>query len=63
MLYDDIIKQIKKAGDMLRGVSAGEADIYNKEGISNFVTEYDKKVQRLLVQEMKELIPDAAFLA
>lgn len=63
MLYEDITKQIKTAGDMLRSVIAGESDIYNKEGISNFVTEYDKKVQRFLVQEMKKLIPDATFLA
>lgn len=63
MLYEEIIKQVKKAGDMLKSVAAEETDIYNKEGFSNFVTEYDKKVQKFLVDEMKKLFPDATFLA
>lgn len=63
MLYEEITKCVKQAGGMMKNASAAETDIYNKEGFSNFVTEYDKKVQDFLVQEMKKLIPEAAFLA
>lgn len=63
MLYEEIINCVKQAGEMIKDASASETDIYNKEGISNFVTEYDKKVQDFLVREMKGLYPDATFLA
>ena len=50
MLYEEIIKNVKLAGGMINNTAASESEIYNKEGFSNFVTDYDKKVQDFLVR-------------
>lgn len=61
--YNQMIAIVKEAGTIMRGASLDASGIYDKEGISNFVTRYDKEVQEYLISHFKELLPDAHYLA
>ena len=60
MTIDDIKQIAREAGDIL--LSAKRAKMMEKSGHANFVTETDEKVQRFLVDKLKELLPEAEFL-
>jgi myo-inositol-1(or 4)-monophosphatase len=62
-MYDKIIACIKEAGSIIKQASLDESQIYAKEGEANFVTYYDKKVQKYLVSRLTEICPEAHFLA
>ena len=57
-----ISKIIKKAGRIM--LSAHDVEIAEvKQGDVNFVTEYDKKVQDFLIENLKKAYPNAYFIA
>ena len=69
-LSERLINIIKEAGRIIVSAhSASEAEyessakVTRKAGDANFVTSYDVEVQAFLLKRIKELIPDALFIA
>jgi myo-inositol-1(or 4)-monophosphatase len=60
MTIEDIKQVAREAGDIL--LSARRPKIMEKSGHANFVTETDEKVQRFLVDKLKDILPEAEFL-
>ena len=60
MTIEDIKQVAREAGDIL--LSAKRPKIMEKSGHANFVTETDEKVQRFLVDKLKDILPEAEFL-
>ena len=60
-LFDSIETIVREAGRIVKNAHAGSDQIEKKEGLANFVTEYDVKVQEYLIGEFQKLIPDAAY--
>ena len=52
---------IREAGQIMRGAHLAREEIIQKSGHQNFVTEYDKKVQVFLEEQLHKLLPEAAF--
>ena len=50
-MYEQLIEIVKQAGAMIREAHEAEIPVYDKEGIANFVTKYDKDVQSFLIPE------------
>ena len=62
-LYSDIVGVIKDAGKIMLNAHMDADSIYEKEGLANFVTKYDKEVQNHLISNFKTLLPEANYLA
>ncbi|MBR6684054.1 MAG: inositol monophosphatase, partial [Firmicutes bacterium] len=60
-LFESIEAIVREAGQIVKNAHAGSEQIEKKEGLANFVTEYDVKVQEYLIGEFQKLIPDAAY--
>ena len=60
MLIEKIIEVAKDAGNIM--VSAKRPKVMEKEGHANFCTETDEKIQAFLIERLKEVLPEAAFL-
>lgn len=60
MTIEDLIQIVKVAGNIL--LTAKRPKIMEKAGHANFVTETDEKVQRFLVDKLKDVLPEAEFL-
>ncbi len=60
MTIEDIKQIAREAGDIL--LTAKRPKIMEKSGHANFVTETDEKVQRFLVDKLKDILPEAEFL-
>lgn len=60
MTIEDIKQTAREAGDIL--LTAKRPKIMEKSGHANFVTETDEKVQRFLVDKLKDILPEAEFL-
>ncbi|WP_027203931.1 inositol monophosphatase family protein [Butyrivibrio fibrisolvens] len=60
MTIEDLIQIVKEAGNIL--LTAKRPKIMEKAGHANFVTETDEKVQRFLVDKLKDVLPEAEFL-
>lgn len=58
----DIEKIIKAAGDIVLNADESKMEIDSKQGIGNFVTYYDKKVQSFLREELLKVLPEANFV-
>ncbi len=52
----------RKAGQIILSASDIERKTSEKEGHGNFVTEYDRKVQKYLSSELRKILPEAYFL-
>ena len=52
---------VKKAGQMVLNANMGNASVEKKTGDANFCTEYDVKVQKFLIDELSEILPEASF--
>lgn len=50
-----------EAGSLIKD-KRGRIRIEKKEGYANFVTEYDLKVQKYLIEKLSAILPEAAFL-
>jgi len=57
-----LISIIKEAGKIMLGADA-DRRFDSKAGTANFVTAYDVAVQIFLIQKIKELLPEAVFMA
>lgn len=60
MIIEDLIQIVKEAGNIL--LTAKRPKIMEKAGHANFVTETDEKVQRFLVDKLKDVLSEAEFL-
>lgn len=58
----DIIQTVKECGKLIINAKRNNMEIDLKNGPANFVTEYDKKVQDLLEENLKKIVPDAYFV-
>ena len=63
MLYDEIMKIVTLAGELMLQAQDEELTVFDKEGTANFVTKHDKEIQFYLIQNLRQLIPEATFLA
>lgn len=52
---------VRKAGKMMQEAHLQSGEIFAKEGPANFVTVYDKQIQTFLIENLKEILPDAGF--
>lgn len=59
-MLERIIDAVREAGKLI--LNAGDVKFSSKEGESNYVTEYDLKVQKFLYKKLKEILPDAIFI-
>ena len=59
--YIAIESCIKKAGKMVLNANLESASVEKKTGDANFCTEYDIKVQKFLIDELSEILPEASF--
>lgn len=57
--YNAIETLIRQAGQMIIEANLTSESIHNKDGIANFVTDYDVAIQRFLVEGLKEILPEA----
>lgn len=62
-IKEEIVKIVKEAGIIILEAHNDKETIFDKEGYANFVTKYDKQVQRFLVERFQQLLPDASYLA
>lgn len=64
-LTTDQKKRIKDivhtAGSILLSTHVGEAEIHQKSGLANFVTDYDVKIQEYLISELASVLPTCSF--
>lgn len=60
MLIEQIEVIAKDAGKIM--VTAERPKIMEKSGHANFCTETDEKIQRFLIEKLKEVLPEAEFL-
>jgi len=61
MDYKSIEKLVRQAGKMMLDAHLNQSQIQVKQGDANFCTEYDVKIQRFLIGNLKELLPEAGF--
>ena len=65
LFYEFLLPLLREAGKLF--VSAHEVDnaetVSTKAGVANFVTVYDVKVQRFLLDSIKQKLPNAYFIA
>ena len=65
MLYDEIMKIVTLAGELMLQAQDEELTVFDKEGTANFVTKHDKEIQFYLIQNLncgRELCRDDLFL-
>lgn len=55
-------KIVKEAGGIIRHVEGNFGNVEEKPGTANFVTEYDLRVQRFLVEKLGERFPGYSFV-
>lgn len=60
-LFVEIERVVRAAGALLLGAERSEA-VSAKDGRFNFVTKYDKEVQRFLIERFSRLLPEARYL-
>ncbi len=61
--YQSIEKIVRDAGELILHAHDGEITVFDKAGETDFVTQYDKKVQSYLIRNLRNLVPEAHFLA
>lgn len=59
-MLDQLEAVVRRIGQTV--VTAAELSVTEKEGHANFVTDMDVRVQRMLMEELSALLPDAAFI-
>ena len=61
-MLEDIKNVVKKCGMIIKEAQIQNVEFKNQDR-RNLVTEYDVKVQSLLQKRLKEILPNASFLA
>ena len=52
---------VRQAGKIILSADLKQSDIYAKEGPTNYVTEYDIKVQKFLIEKLSAIVPGSSF--
>ena len=52
---------ILHAGEMMKMNSSSVDSVHNKEGIANYVTDYDVQIQEYLISELNQLFSGCSF--
>lgn len=52
---------VRQAGNMILTAHVTDESIHQKEGLANFVTNFDIEIQRFLIRELKAILPEASF--
>ena len=60
-MYEQIEAVIREAGQMILDAHIEKNNIHQKTGPANFVTDYDVKIQRFLIDRLSDLYPDAGY--
>ncbi|MBR2527341.1 MAG: inositol monophosphatase [Blautia sp.] len=61
-LLEQIMDAAREAGGIMLSARDGQKSVKSKEGHANFVTEYDEKIQRFLIDRLSAILPEAAFV-
>ena len=61
-MLEKIIRVVREAGEMIRGVHDVSDNITEKSSHIDVVTQYDTAVQAFLYRELLQLMPEAGFL-
>lgn len=59
-MLKDIINIAREAGQLI--LEPSQIMVTEKEGVGNFVTDYDVRVQRLILERLSQICPEASFL-
>ena len=62
IILDEIILAVKEAGKIIINANRTPEMVDEKEGRANFVTTYDKEVQKFLNNKLLEILPEAVFV-
>lgn len=60
-VLNSIINVVRSCGNIIKEVSADNVNIKN-DNPKNLVTEYDTKVQEILKNKLRQILPEASFL-
>ena len=52
---------VREAGQIILSADLKQSDIYAKEGPTNYLTEYDIKVQKFLIEKLSAILPGSSF--
>ena len=58
----EIANIVKEAAAMVRGAADIGEHVHTKEGVANFVTDYDVAVENYLYEKLAGLLPEARFI-
>lgn len=61
-LIAEITEAVKKCGEIMKNADRSEANIEQKAGHANFVTAYDKLIQKTIQGLLYEILPEAVFV-
>ncbi len=59
--YNSMESIVREVGIMIRDAKLTDESVHQKDGLANFVTNFDVEVQRYLIGKFKELLPEASF--
>ncbi len=59
--YDQIEDIVREAGRMIKEAAPTASSVHQKEGLANFVTNFDLEIQCFLIQRILELLPAYAL--
>lgn len=61
-LLKEITRAVQECGEIILHADRSKNHIDEKAGHANFVTEYDKKIQRILKERFFQILPEAVFV-
>lgn len=59
--YKRIEQLVYEAGKIMLQADCSEEIVHEKHGDANFCTDYDVAIQRFLIQNLSEVVPDSSF--
>jgi len=59
--FSKIVEVVREAGEILLNAHLEKEQIFDKEGDANFVTAFDMKIQKFLIEKILEAVPNASF--
>ncbi|MCR4655798.1 MAG: inositol monophosphatase [Lachnospiraceae bacterium] len=60
-MAEKIEEAVREAGGMILSAHLKESDIHKKTGPANFVTDYDIRIQQLLISTLSGILPGCSF--
>lgn len=61
-ILNKICEKMRECGKVLLEADRSEVGVDSKAGHGNFVTKYDKMIQKMLEKSLPEIIPEAVFV-